>query len=230
MDVRLIAYTEFNWDAIDDLMGWGEGHTPDPKDADLLAEFAGRTCYLSYDRPNTKTFTNQEYLANILDQQHYSVLEHASASFYVAGVSRNLLIELERHRFLSFSVVSTRYVDARKLDFVIPPALRDRYQAALNEGDSFDRDLLFEDYNHVVTLLLNDGKTRKQAREAAAFFLPGGIETRFVVTGNLRAWRDVISKRRTPSANAEIRGFVELVLERLKDKAPNSLADFWGSL
>src|SRR5690554_948865 len=72
-------------------------------DSDLLAEFAGRSCYQSFHKPNPKTEANHDYLRNILNQGHFSVLEHASATFYVTGVSRALTHELIRHRHLSYS-------------------------------------------------------------------------------------------------------------------------------
>lgn len=145
------------------------------------------------------------------------MLEHSSASFYVEGVSRNLLIELERHRFLSFSVVSTRYVDANELRLVEPMA---------NGGAS--RGLRTEElgaYYFEYWKQRGAGKTMKQAREAAAYHLPAGLETRFVVTGNLRAWRDVLRKRNHPAANAEIKAFAVKAQEHLIELAPNSFQD-----
>lgn len=65
---------------------------------DTLGEMAGRLCYESWDRPNPATATNAGYLANIIKQQHFSVLEHASATIYLEGVSRTLTHELIRHR------------------------------------------------------------------------------------------------------------------------------------
>jgi hypothetical protein len=54
-----------------------------------LAEFAGRACYESWDRPNPRTATNAGYLAHILEVGHGSVLEHAVLTFYITGVSRS---------------------------------------------------------------------------------------------------------------------------------------------
>src|SRR5688500_8341126 len=70
-------------------------------DIDELAELAGRNCYQSWHRPSPKTATNHGYLHNIISQQHFSVMEHGSVTFYVEGVSRSLLAELSRHRHLS---------------------------------------------------------------------------------------------------------------------------------
>src|SRR6185436_17262684 len=170
--------------------------------AEDLAEFAGRACYQSFHKPNALTRYNDAYLANILVQGHESVLEHASVSFYVQGVSRNMLLELERHRHLSFSVISTRFVNSEHTEVVIPPALR---------GDALAEYVIIEQaeasrkaYVALYERLTLAGKTRKEGREAARVALSGNLETKFVVTGNMRAWRDVLKKRYSVHADAEI--------------------------
>lgn len=192
------------------------------EDADALAAFAGRLCYKSFNRPNPDTATNEGYLKNIIDQGHFSVLEHSSVSFLVRGVSRALLTELTRHRHLSFSVVSQRYVDYSKTDPVIPPALENSpgrrvveaaYKASLGA------------YEALVERLIEGGYKRKQAREAARAVLPNAAPVDMVVTGNLRAWRDVLGKRHHVAADKEIQIFAGLVLSHLRDIAPNSVQD-----
>lgn len=187
-----------------------------------LLEFAGRACYQSFHKPNEKTRRNADYLANIIGQQHESVLEHASVSFYVQGVSRNMLLELERHRHLSFSVISTRFVDATKMRVVVPPAL---HEIVGSDTVPLDSDQI-EEYLTTVDILVEKGATRKQAREAARWLLPGNLETKFIVTGNMRAWRDVLKKRYSQHADAEIAMFAQGVLELLRIEAPGVFADF----
>jgi thymidylate synthase (FAD) len=46
-----------------------------------------------------------------------------------------------------------------------------------------------------------------------------------VVSGNLRAWRDVLGKRHSVHADAEIQEFAALVLGHLRSIAPNSVQD-----
>ena len=75
-----------------------------------LAEFAGRACYQSWSKPNPATATNAGYLQHILEVGHLSVLEHGTATFYLTGVSRSFTHELVRHRHLSYSQLSQRYV------------------------------------------------------------------------------------------------------------------------
>ena len=189
---------------------------------ETLVEFAGRACYQSFHKPNEATRSNRAYLANILAQGHESVLEHASVSFYVQGVSRNMLLELERHRHISFSVISTRFVDATKSRVVVPPPLR---EVVGSDTVPLDSDVI-EEYLMTVQALQAQGKTRKQAREAARWLLPGNLETKFVVTGNLRAWRDLLRKRYSVHADAEIAEFACRVLELLMQEAPNAFQDF----
>ena len=196
--------------------------------ADELAEAAGRLCYQSWDRPNPKTATNKGYLANILAQGHESVLEHASVTFYVEGVSRALLAELTRHRHLSFSVVSQRYVDAAQLDRVWPPIVREldietRDQIADLIAVQYDENL--RAYSEIVEILMAKGYKRKEAREAARAVLPNATESPMIVTGNLRAWRDVLKKRHHVAADKEIQRFAGEVLRHLREIAPSSVQD-----
>ena len=75
-------------------------------------------------------------------------------------------------------------------------------------------------------MLRSRGKTLKEAREAARAELPSNMETKFIVTGNARAWRDVLKKRYSTHADAEIREFATVVLEKCQIWAPSIFADF----
>ena len=65
----------------------------------------------------------------------------------------------------------------------------------------------------------------KQIREAARAVLPGMTETKIGVSANLRAWRDMLSLRLPPTADAEIRELAEMLLADLRDYAPHAFAD-----
>lgn len=229
LKVTPIAWTRIDWQAFGALLGgtvmFQQLLDDDPSDPDIMGEFAGRGCYLSWDRPNPATATTETYLRHIQEIRHPNVFEHASVTFYVQGVSRALLLELERHRFLSFSVESQRYVDQSVSHAdgpVIPPAMRgtaweeglvDAYQVALNQ------------YSHAVAELTRKGVDRKTARGAARALLPESTATSFTITANIRCWRDVIGMRLSPAADAEIREFAAEVLRHLRDIAPLSVQD-----
>lgn len=192
------------------------------QDIDALGEFAGRACYQAWSLPNPGTHENEDYLANIQRQGHFSVLEHGSVTFYVEGVSRSLTHELERHRHLSYSELSQRYVDMADIDIVIPPIFRDDPEAVaiLQDVLAFSK----EAYGQLVEIAESKGAKRKEQRQAARYALPN-VETRLVVTGNLRAWRDMLSKRWHVAADAEIREFAGEVLKHLRHIAPHSVQD-----
>src|SRR5439155_2206866 len=89
---------------------------------EVLAEMAGRVCYMSYGKGRK---TNREFLEHLIDVGHGSVLEHAVWSFVVTGVSRSFTHELIRHRHFSYSQLSQRYVDESDSDFIEPDAIAD---------------------------------------------------------------------------------------------------------
>lgn len=202
---------------------------PQVADIDELAELAGRNCYQSWHRPSQQTGTNHGYLHNIISQQHFSVMEHGSVTFYAEGVSRSLLAELSRHRHLSLSVVSQRYVDANDLTLVIPPILWELPHVSDKTWTEADLKQHWEAslgmYNNLVEMFVENGYQRKQAREAARAVLPNMTDSPMVVTGNIRAWRDVLSKRYHIAADKEIQGFAEEVLKHLRVLAPNCVQD-----
>lgn len=221
MRVRLIATTK----VVDTTPNYLPHMIDIPTDADDLAEMAGRLCYLSEGRPNPATRSNADYLKNILREMHYSVMEHASATFYFDQVSRAFLAELSRHRHMSYSVVSQRYVDAVRFTMTEHPELVKLSAATksrITELNSESREL----YEAIVDELQELGDGRKTARGAARMVLLEATETRILISGNMRAWRELLWKRSSPAADAEIREVAGLVLPHLKKIAPNTFQDF----
>ncbi|HLZ23384.1 MAG TPA: FAD-dependent thymidylate synthase [Ktedonobacterales bacterium] len=71
--------------------------TDSERGSELIVELAGRVCYLSFgDKQFRKT--NADYVGNLINQGHGSVLEHAVWDLLITGVSRSLTHELVRHR------------------------------------------------------------------------------------------------------------------------------------
>ena len=230
--VQLLAHTAIVPDAIEQRLEIQEGST----DAETLTVYAGRSCYESWSRPNEKTREDKDYIARTLhEQSHWSVGEHASATFYITGVSRALTHELVRHRHLSYSQLSQRFVDEEDANIVIPPAVRSVKE--INEA-YYDEELgggvigatenlkvmgglAIATYAGLVEELQEvEGLSRKQAREAARAVLPNMIETRIVVTGNMRAWHEVIERRTAPDADAEFQEVAGLIRQELQKLAP----------
>jgi thymidylate synthase (FAD) len=222
--VQLIAKTDF----------LAPPDVPWSTDADggpALVEFAGRACYQSWSKPNPRTATNASYIKHIIDVGHFSVLEHASVSFYITGVSRSCTHELVRHRHFSYSQLSQRYVPERDSQVVVPPGIEDDpeltelFLAAADASRSTYTELLdrleakFADQPNAVL-------RRKQARQSARAVLPNATETSIVVTGNYRAWRHFIAMRASEHADVEMRRLAITCLRQLIAIAAPVFADF----
>jgi thymidylate synthase (FAD) len=204
--------------------------TGDGSDGERLAEFAGRLCYMSQRNPANRS--TRDYLENIKRQGHGSVLEHATYSLLLEGVSRSLTHELVRHRAgFAYSQLSQRYVDETAASFVVPPAIlgdealetawREQVESAQGSYVALVEQLM-ERYAWVPDRV----HRRKMAREAARGVLPNSTETKIVVTGNARAWRTMLELRSSEGAELEIRRLAVAVLRLLQAEAPGFFSDF----
>lgn len=235
LHVQLIGHTAFS--SPEDVP-WKTDGAP----ASQLVEFAGRACYETWDKPNPHTATNAAYVRHVLDVGHLTVLEHASATMYLRGVSRSCAAEIMRHRHFSFSQLSQRYVPTHEARVVVPEHIKkDSHLTALFLRSA---DLAHQVYEELLEGM--DGeqvgvdkettKSRssganavlraKQARQAARAVLPNCAETRFVMTGNLRSWRHFIAMRAAEHADPEIRRIAVTCLRQLKEVAPEVFDDF----
>jgi thymidylate synthase (FAD) len=180
---------------------------------------------------NPRTATNAGYLKHIIDVGHLSALEHASVTCYITGISRSCAHELIRHRHLSYSQLSQRYVPDTDADVVVPPGidgdpeLERLFLAAADASRASYAELLAG-----LEARLADSRNavlrRKQARRAARAVLPHATETRIVVTGNYRAWRHFVAVRASEHADVELRRLAVACLRRLTDVAPAVFGDF----
>lgn len=225
--VQAIAWTQF---AAPDDIDWDT----DATGGQALVEFAGRACYESWDKPKPATATNGRYLRHLLEVGHLAVLEHASVTLYVRGVSRSLSQELIRHRHMSFSQLSQRHAPSHSADLVEPPViaadpeLHARFVAATETALAAYRDLLAGIERAVAGSAGSPEATlrHKQARQAARAVLPYATETRIVVTGNYRGWRHFVGMRASEHADVEMRALATACLRELQRIAPNAFGDF----
>src|ERR671916_1407442 len=67
-------------------------------DSSQLCKTAGQTCYMSFGPKRTKNENAAAYIERLTSAGHGSVLEHASFSFLLYGISRSVTHELVRHR------------------------------------------------------------------------------------------------------------------------------------
>lgn len=220
MKVTLIAQT-MGSPAFYDVMVGKDWFPSSHRDGEQLIEFAGRACYQSWHKPNPATADTADYIANVLAQRHFSVVEHSSVSFYIEDVSRSLTHELVRHRHFSYSQLSQRFVDMSGARPVVHPSVR---------GDNAAEDILHRGFIAALThydAMVEHLKTtrpdmeRKQVREVARELLPNCTPTSLIVSGNLRSWLEFVEKRCSPAADAAIREVSLDILAKLKDELPS---------
>ncbi len=156
-------------------------------------------------KPYGKNCSMRVIQEHIISSGHLSVLEHCYASFKVE-CSVRVLGQLTRHRHLSFTCQSARGCEFD--DFVIPEAIASANEYANNE--------MTLSVLSMYKASLEDG----DAQEDAAYFLPQGVKTHIVVTGNFRAWFEYLPKRLCRRAMPEHRKLAQAILEELKKACP----------
>lgn len=162
-----------------------------------LIERSGRVCWKSEDK--IELGSAERFISTvIMKKQHYSVLEHAVATFRFI-CDRGVSHELVRHRVASFSQESTRYCNYSKDKFggeiqvIEPPGLdissRENWKCAVFSAETR------------YMRMLDEGVKAQIARS----ILPTCLKTEVVMTANFREWMHVFDLRTSEAAHPQIR-------------------------
>jgi thymidylate synthase (FAD) len=180
--------------------------------SEALLEHAGRVCYKSQKQGKAGRF-----LQNRIREGHESIIEHASATFEISGISRACSHQLVRHRLASYSQESQRYVDMSNPEFVVPPDVA-KNPAAKEVWNRFMAGVA-ETYRHL--------RAQGVHKEDARFILPNATATRIVVTMNYRSLRHFFAIRCDPAAQWEIRALATEMLRLMYQQAPSVFQDLY---
>ena len=184
-------------------------YTPIPEH---ICGLAAALCYNSPDPDSA--------LESSLGSGHQSVVEHATFSFLVEGVSRSLLAQITRHRIASFRVQSQRYVDmSDKFNYIVPPNIKALRPSAEAEF-MYQMGIIHGWYKEWQDQLLAAGHTKGEANEDARFVLPNATETKFIVTMNIRELFHLFELRCCNRAQWEIRQLAWEMLNECKKASP----------
>lgn len=173
-------------------------HTTNPL---ALCEEAAAMCTQS-DKP-------AQALRGAIRSGHESVLEHASFTFKITGISRITLAQLTRHRIASFSVLSQRYVDQSKQGCRLPDSI--------NGSDYAER---FVDYCQIAGELYTELIKAGVPKEDARYILPQNVTTDLIMTMNARELGHFFSLRCCNRAQWEIREMADQMLRILVSRWP----------
>ncbi len=181
--------------------------TPEPE---ITIALAARTCYSKNPPREIPLEKAQKLIRELLRRGHESILEHASFTFRIEGISRVASHQLVRHRLASYAQQSQRYVSLEGADFVYPPAVKANHQAEI---------IYREVVNHcqeVYEKLLALGIPKEDAR----YIIPQGMTTSLVFTANARELLHVFRLRLCNRAQWEIRELCLKMLKIVQERAP----------
>jgi len=187
-----------------------------------ICALGAKLCYAKADVNSLREKINAQdqsaFLEKIMESKHLSVLEHASFTFAIEGVSRVLLAQLTRHRIASFSVQSQRYVSLSGDNFayIVPPAIKNLGDAALEKyhAQMAQMQQWYIEWQQAL------GAKGESSNEDARFVLPNACETRLVLTMNTRELLHFFELRCCSRAQWEIRALATEMLRLCKQTAP----------
>lgn len=145
-------------------------------------------------------------IKNVVASGHHSTIEHIQISFAISNVSRACTHQLVRHRLMSFSQKSQRYVQEKgQFDYIIPPTidknpeLREKFIKFMGE--------ISDKYQEFVDAGI--------PAEDARFVMPNAAASSLVASLNLRELIHLAQLRLCTRAQYEIRIMVKAMCDEI---------------
>ena len=177
---------------------------------------ACRTCY-SADTPfEIYNSTDDEekmlkLIERVISSGHYSTIEHIQVSFAISNVSRACTHQLVRHRHMSFSQKSQRYVKEKgQFDYLTPNTIEKNEE--LNKK--------FDEFMAKVSEFYLELTEAGIPAEDARAVLPNAASTSMVASLNLREMIHLANLRLCTRAQTEIRILVKRMCDELVKEEP----------
>jgi len=179
---------------------------------------ACRTCYSSdsplniYDCDSAQDEEKMLKLINrVISSGHYSTIEHIQISFAISNISRACSHQLVRHRHMSFSQKSQRYVKEKgQFDYLTPETIEKNPE--LNRK--------FDDFMEKISELYLELTEAGIPAEDARAVLPNAAATSMVASLNLREMIHLANLRLCTRAQKEIRMLVKAMCDTLIEEEP----------
>ncbi len=188
------------------------------KDAERLCAAAARSCYSKKGASKLLEEIGEEKagkaISDITGMGHHSVIEHASYTFSIEGVSRALTHQLVRHRIASFSQQSQRYVPLKDASFVTPPSIAEDQELRAEFEELMARS--WDCYRRL---------SEKVPAEDARYALPNACTTNITVTMNARELWHFFSLRCCNRTQWELREVADEMLRQVKHTSPRIFSE-----
>ena len=172
---------------------------------------AGLMCTNNFDKSDD--FEKNKFLLNMVNEKHYSVIEHLSYSFVVRNISRALLQELARHRLVSLSVLSTRWAlkkITKDIEVHYPVYVPATVQQTkiLNELDAISEKL----FN-----LIGEAAASGMPNDILKYYIQESLCTSLVLTVNARELIHIFELRTSKRALKEFRSLCYSLFDSLPE-------------
>jgi len=155
--------------------------------------------------------TAKRIIKRVTGYGHVSVIEHASFTFSIEGVSRAMTHQLVRHRIASYTQQSQRYVTYDALEkYVTPASITDKVEAKKIFNEALKK--ISDSYQKLLKLGI--------PKEDARFILPNAAKTNIIVTMNARELRHFFNLRCCERSQWEIRDVAIEMLKQARKAAP----------
>lgn len=155
--------------------------------------------------------TAKQKIRRVTAYGHGSVIEHASFTFSIEGVSRAMTHQLVRHRIASYTQQSQRYVEYNTLEnYVTPPSIQENLKAKTGYEQTLTK--ISETYQSLLKMGI--------PKEDARFILPNAAKTNIIVTMNARELRHFFNLRCCQRAQWEIKQTATEMLKLAKKATP----------
>jgi len=186
-------------------------YTPNP------VELCGRAAGVSYDKEEKEDYG--AFIRRIVALGHESVLEHASFTFRVEGISRALSHQWVRHRICSFTQRSQRRVDESRGGYVLPPL--DYLEEKKREEVRGKMEAFIKSSFDLYRELREAGVRAEDAR----YVLTNATETKIYWTANARELRHFFRLRLHKESQWEIRQMAQQMFDLVYRVAPPLFED-----
>lgn len=178
---------------------------------------ACRTCYSSkspmdiYNEIEDDKDKMLHLITKVISSGHYSTIEHIQVSYAISGISRACSHQLVRHRHMSFSQKSQRYVEEKgQFKYIVPKSIEK------------DKELLkkFNSYMETTSKFYREMVELGIKPEDARSILPNATSTSMVTSLNLRELIHLCNLRLCTRAQDEIREMTNQMAKCLVEVEP----------
>ncbi len=172
---------------------------------------ACRTCYSALSPYDIYNSTDDEkkmlnLIERVISSGHYSTIEHIQVTFAISNVSRACTHQFVRHRHMSFSQKSQRYVKEKgQFDFIIPPTI------VKNE----ELKQKFVEFMGEISKKYCEFTEAGIPAEDARALLPNAAASSIVASLNLREMIHLANLRLCTRAQYEIRTMIKMMCDEL---------------